>query len=228
MAEGKLVGLPTTVSAGSMTARTRTNLSVLHLLSAAYFSRKIGELEALHDGEAFGGFWEEILAVATGTIFAATSGLEAYANELFVDHAENFPVLPQPVMVKLWELYEQKSTLEKFEFALLPKNGEPFDRGVAPYQNIGALIKLRNGLTHFKPEWSDEAADHAKISSVLSARIKLSKFFPASEPLFPRGWASHSCTKWALESVVHFIEDFENRSDLPKRMAPFQERLRAL
>jgi hypothetical protein len=110
----KLVGLSATVSASAtITARTRTNLSVLHLLSAAYFSRKVGELETQHDGEAFGEFWEEILAFATATALTATAGLEAYANELFVDHAENFPELRHEVMSKLWELYEQKSTLEK-------------------------------------------------------------------------------------------------------------------
>jgi hypothetical protein len=98
------VGLSLNAPSCTITARLRADLSVLHLLSAADFSRKVGALETLHDGEAFGGFWEEIFALATATIFAATAGLEAYANELFVDHGQNFPELRQGNAVDQREL----------------------------------------------------------------------------------------------------------------------------
>ncbi len=38
------------------------------------------------------------------------------------------------------------------------------------------LIELRNALTHFKPEWMDEADDHAKMSAKLSCKIDGSPF----------------------------------------------------
>jgi hypothetical protein len=210
-------------------ARTRSNFAVVHLLSAASFSRRVGDLEKEHRGETFGAFCEEILAYASATIFATVAGLEAYANELFVDHATTFPELRLEVMAKLWELYEQKSSLEKYEFALLLKGAPAFERGHAPYQDVFALIKLRNGLTHFKPEWSDERAEHAKISAILASRqIVSSEFYPAAEALFPRGWANHFCTAWAVRSVAAFIDAFERQTKLPPKMKPFQERLRAV
>jgi hypothetical protein len=101
--------------------RTRTNLSVLHFLSAGTHSRAVARLERANADAEFGAFWEEILANASAAVFTGVAGLEAYANELFVDHKDVFPDFPEQVMAKLWELYEQKPPLEKFQFALLLK-----------------------------------------------------------------------------------------------------------
>ena len=210
------------------TGDTRVNLSVPHLLSAASFSRRLGKLEAEHSGKEFGEFWNDIFAHGTATVFASIAGLEAYANELFIDHEKVFPELKSEVMAKLWELYEQKPPLEKYEFALLLKDGQKFDRGAKPYQDVAALVKLRNGLTHFKPEWFSEQEEHAKLSAFLRNRAQLSPFFPSSEPLFPRGWASHATTVWAVQSVFEFIVEFERRAGIDARMGNFAGRLSAL
>ena len=210
------------------TGTSRMNLSVLHLLSAASFSRAAGAIEAANAGKPFGEFWEEILAQSTAGVLTAVAALEAFANELFVDHAKIFPDLRVEVMARLWELYEQKPPLEKYEFALLLKQGQAFDRGASPYRDVSALIKLRNALTHFKPEWEDQQVAHAKVSAILKGKFPTSPFLPQIEPLFPKAWASHGCVSWAVRSVVGLILEFENRANLPSRIAPFAERLNAL
>lgn len=184
---------------------TRVNLSIPHLVSAAFFSRRLGDLESENTGKEFGAFWDEIFAQGSAVVFAAVAALEVYANELFIDHREILPELRDEVMARLWELYEQKQSMEKFEFALLLKRAPQFDKGSRPYQDIAALVKLRNALIHFKPEWFSEQVEHARLSAILAHRAKLSPFFPAAEPLFPRGWASHDTAVWAIESVVSFI-----------------------
>ena len=68
----------------------------------------------------------------------------------------------------------------------LVKQGQPMDRGASPYQDVATLIKLRNSLIDFKPEWSDQQAAHAKLSDSLKFRIERSPFFPDAAPLFPR------------------------------------------
>ena len=109
-------------------------------------------------------------------------------------------------MEELWETYERESILGKFQFALLLRGAEKFDTGTsAEYGHAAALIKLRNGLTHFKPEWSNEQDEHRRISAALAGRFDPCSFFPPGEPLFPRGWTSHSCTKWAVQSVMDFV-----------------------
>jgi hypothetical protein len=192
------------------------------------FSRRTGDIETSNAGRPFGDFWEEIESCAIAAVLTSVAGLEAYANELFVDRVEVFPDLPREVMAKLWELYEQKPPLEKFAFALLLRQAVHFDFGASPHQDVAALIRLRNGLTHYKPEWSDEQLEHAKISAALKHRAVLSPFYPKTESLFPRAWASHETTCWAVRSVVSFIREFEQRAGLPSRLGPFVERLNAL
>ena len=209
----------------SATASVRANLSVTHILSAALFSRNAGSIESAHAGQAFGEFWEDIQSNSIASVLTSVAALEAYANELFVDYAKVFPELRLEVMAKLWELYEQKPILEKYEFALILRQGPAFDRGAPLYRDISALIKLRNALTHYKPEWSHEQAEHAKVSGVIKGKACASPFFPPSESLFPRAWASHGSTQWSVRSVVSFILDFEKRSGIESRFAPFVERL---
>ena len=78
----------------------------------------------------------------------STTTLESYINELFVDHVTVFPHQPSVILARLWEVYESKQTLEKFELALLLLEKEKFDRGSLLYQNIISLTKLPNALVH--------------------------------------------------------------------------------
>jgi hypothetical protein len=192
------------------------------MLAAALFSRSAGAIESANSGLEFGKFWEDIQSNAIGSILASVAGLEAYINEIFVDHDKVFPDIRQDVMKELWKLYEQKKTLEKYDFALVLREGKRFDRGRSPYQDIAVLIDLRNALTHFKPEWGNEHNKHAKLSKAMKNKAARSPFFPDSEALFPRAWASHGTTRWAVDSVVSFVRDFEQLAGLPSRLALFE------
>src|SRR5262249_14598463 len=164
----------------SATVKTRTNYAVPHLLSAAIFSRRLGEIEAEHSGQDFGPFWDEILAHASATVFLAVAGLESYANELFIDMNQNFPGVRQELLEKLWSDYERKSTLEKFDLALLLGEGASMRvAGVESFQSVDALVRLRNALMHFKPEW--EPAKHKQLSSELRNFFEPSEFL-ANDP----------------------------------------------
>jgi hypothetical protein len=77
---------------------------------------------------------------------------------------------------------------------------------------------------HFKPEW--EPAKHKKLSSELRNLFKPSEFLASDPGLFPRAWASHDCTMWALNAVLRFIEHFEDWAGLPHKMADFSGQLR--
>lgn len=208
----------------SMTATVRTNLSAQHLLAAGYFSRKVSEIEQANLNAEFGPFWEEILANSMATITFSVAALEAYINETFADREKLFQGVSGLAMSEIWELYEDKPVLDKFDFALKLKGALPYEKGTLVYQNVATLIKLRNALTHFHPEWDNEAVRHKRLSNQLTGKIEKTRFFE-NENLFPRGWANHTATSWAMKSVCAFAIDFETRSGLPKRMTKFAERV---
>lgn len=199
-------------------ATLRMNLAIHHLLGAATFAREVKAIEAEHAGEPFGEFFERILWYSSACVLSCAAGLEAYANEMFVDRATHFPDLPAPVADKIWELLEPKTPVEKFDMAVLLRDKSVLDRGTEPTQGVVVLTKVRNALTHFKPEWDNEQVEHAKLAKALSGRFAPSLFLPSSESLFPRRWASAGACEWAVTTCVEFLLAFEAKAVLHSRV----------
>lgn len=83
-----------------------------------------------------------------------------------------FPNISAALLDELWETYERKKSLEKFEFALLLGEKPPVDRSAAVYQDVQIVIDLRDALVHFKPEWDDLAARHEKLSTKIKCKFE--------------------------------------------------------
>ena len=96
----KLTGMNMRLMTGNLTASSRANFSVSHLLAAASFSRAVGKLQSDNQARPFGDFFEDIQSNAIATVLTATAALESYANELFVDHSTVFPNQPSPILVR--------------------------------------------------------------------------------------------------------------------------------
>ena len=207
------------------TGRVRMNFAVPHFISAAKFSRSVAEIEKANEGQPFGVFYEDILAYASGCLLTCVAGLESYINELFVERHTVFKALSSDLTDQLWEIIEEKPILEKFDLALGLRGKPRLNRGAEPYQSAYLVVRLRNALTHFKPEWHDEQVDHKKLSDQLASLFEPSPYFPASETFFPRRWATHSGTQWAVNSCVAFIEDFESLGELKPKLKKFKQRL---
>ena len=191
-------------------------LSVQHMLAAARFSRSVQSIEAQNAGQSFGVFWEEIFHHATACIMTATASMEAYANELYFDRSSVFPGHSNALLDSLWAEFDRKPVIKKFEFALLLMN-KPVLGGVV-VQHFAVLQELRNALIHFKPERSSEAMRHDQLSRRLSGKFVPSAFLNDAL-LFPRRWATHGCTKWAVETCLSFAMEFEQLSGLSKKFA---------
>ena len=91
-------------------------------------------------------------------------------------------------------------------------------------QSFDRVIRLRNALTHFKPEWPSEAVEHEKLSKRLSNYAARSPWFP-DEDLFPRAWATHETSVWAVSTVLGFIVDFSVKSGVTDRLRKHMSRL---
>ena len=186
------------------------------MLAAARFSRRVAELEESNRSQEFGSFWEEILHNSIASIMCCSSSLEAYANELFFDRGTVFPKFSTPLLDNLWETYERKTTLEKFEFALLLSEKPSIDKGSTPYRDVQIVVELRNALVHFKPEWDTQADRHLKLSKKLENKFDPSPFLN-DKLIFPRRWATHGCTSWGVHSCLKFAAEFERLSNLPPK-----------
>jgi hypothetical protein len=78
---------------------------------------------------------------------------------------------------------------------------------------------------HFQPEWDNEQVAHARLSQQLARRFTPTPFLAGPESIFPRRWATHGCTQWALKTCVDFLTGFESLSSISAKAANFAGRL---
>src|SRR3954447_27053909 len=115
--ENRLEALAVSISApdvGSPEFRQLNSFGLLHLFSAAHFSRQVAELERLNTNEPLGKFWEELFALSTACVFSCVAGLEGYANELFVLRPDTLRRSRPNWWEDSWRAVEKKPILCKF------------------------------------------------------------------------------------------------------------------
>lgn len=175
--------------------RLRTYYSLHHIKAAIQFTKLSKEIESAYSGEFKEDQFFEHRAYVTGAIILSTSFLEATINELFsdaVDHpsSEHLAQLPEETRIlfaSVWGLSktDMLSILDKYDLALALAKSEAFDKGANPFQAIHLLVKLRNALVHYVPEWSSHNEPTYKWETQLKAAgfslnpmMKTNPFFP--------------------------------------------------
>ena len=209
------------------TARSRTNLALHHLFAACRLSARVKQIEAENAGQPFGEFWEEILQCSLGVAMLSVAALESYANEMYFEGAVLKPGINAAAAAELSEIVDKEQILRKYAIALAITSAKRMDMGTSNVQNAAVLIRLRNAVVHFRPEWFDDQDEHGKLSKQLASKFQPSPFLP-NEPIFPRAWASHSFTVWALKSTVAFLDHFHFEAALPTPIEQFRTRLSSL
>jgi hypothetical protein len=71
---------------GLTTGRVISNFAWQHMKSATLFRNHVIRLEAEHQGDPVGSFFEEIRSYASACVMATGASLEALINECFIAH----------------------------------------------------------------------------------------------------------------------------------------------
>lgn len=208
------------VSAMGATARLKTHFGLQHLLAAALFARKALEIESSHNEIVNSGEpYFSHRAYVTGAILSSVASLEATINELFIDATHGDPNTfggadPQfaPLLAESWRHdVERRPCLWKYQFAVELAEKQTFARGNTPYQEVDGLIRVRDALVHYKPEWNTDQKEHKKIEARLKSRFKPNPFTIPSDAFFPKKCLGHGCAEWAVQSSLTFMNEFFHR-----------------
>lgn len=194
-------------------------------MAAARFSYRCGEIQREYEGKLLGSFFDEQIACTSATVMLCVASLESNINEYLIDPDKLFPDLKKYQATEFVELIDGLSILEKYNKTLSIKGCEPFLKGARPYQDIDALISLRNELVHFHPEWHDEQARHEQLGKLLKYKFELSPFIQESGVIFPQRIVSHGCTKWAVNSSLQFVNQFDEKIGFPSKFDKFITRI---
>jgi hypothetical protein len=156
--------------------------------------------------------------------------LEAFINAVWQDAADSEPGkhthytdgISDDAMATMRELWTGKedaerivSLLGKYQVALVCAGHQRMDPGDEPFQSGDVLVKLRNVLVHFKPQWH-WTDDDLKFVRRLKDKItrELENRQPIGQPWFPNKALGAGCADWACESSIAFARTWHESMGL--------------
>jgi len=208
-----------------VTVKSRLYLSLQHIQSACLFARRSGQIEKEYDGNFSTELLTEYWAYVTASIFTAVSFLEATINELFADAEEKYSENPldsntKALMADKWKSISEKrrtTMMDKFDIALTVAGKPIFNPEEKPAQDVVLIVKLRNSLIHYYPEWMNDGTTASMITTKKKFIKGLIRKFPTSplmsknNPFFPDKCLSYGCARWAVESSLAYSDWFYAR-----------------
>jgi hypothetical protein len=207
-------------------AAVKHNFSKQHLKAATYFAKRAAEIEtaATLTTQLSEEIRSQHRAYVTGAIFSAVAALESSINELYLEAQDRNPhtlkgLDPEKIALlgQFWPEIDGYSILHKYQTALLIISAGNLDKGQSPYQNADSLIKLRNALVHYKPEWDNELDIHKKIETRLRNKFNECAFADQHVLWFPHKCLGSGCAKWSVGTITAFMHEFCQRAQIPER-----------
>lgn len=202
--------------------KCRANFSQYHLLAAKNAALVASNIEDKYKSIAppQDDFALYLSQVSTAVI-CSVAALESNINEYLVDHEKRISELSvsfTPDVLKkyrklkkgniLQQLFECSDVFLKYDIVsfiikedLLPEN--------KLIQDVRYLIRLRNALTHFTPEWDNAPSKHDSLRKSRKNRFSISPFSTSGSLFFPYQLGS-SCAIWSCRVSNDFIKFFKS------------------
>lgn len=159
-------------------------------------------------------------AYVISSITESVAFLEATASEFLCNVLDGvllpwMPKMTEDVIITFkneYETLEWEPIVEKFKSILKICGLEPISNGSQPGQDCNTLIKLRNDLTHYKPQWrmtgkNKSSADESRVTK-LDGRFSTNPFVSEHNPFFPDRVLGFGCAEWAINTAVKYADEF--------------------
>ena len=207
--------------------RVMSAFAYQHLRAAKTFRDQAIRVEDQHLDMEFGEFFEDLRTYGSGCVMSATASLEALINELFIAPGGGLRELFNDFEKEFWSRggVEWKPILKKYQKALQMLGRIPMSETSQVFENVNALIKLRDSLVHFKPNWDETRKHYVELETILSGRYETSPFVDAGSDFSTMKSMSAGCCRWAVSSVAEFVSEFQRSAQLSqKKMEQYLDR----
>jgi hypothetical protein len=167
-----------------------------------------------------------VRSFALTAISESVALLEAHVNQICQDATDaesddsdhwQLRGLGSDARAKTRELWTEEnerslSVLDKYAVTLTFV-GEKLDKGGRPYQDVKALIPLRNALLHFKPElqWIDEVH---RVEEQVKHLVPENPLMRGTVPWFPHHPLCAGVARWAWQSCMQFADEWHAQMGL--------------
>jgi hypothetical protein len=201
--------------------RLKTGFATNHLVVAAHSAREAYKIEQANVGEPFGEWFDGMMRLVPVSVVMAGAALEANANELLQDFIDGSMHIPLTASRKelLRDLKDDRSgnARDKYRQLALLMDKVP-NMGTEPWHNAMLLVQFRNEFMHFRPAWNDEQVHSGNLVENLRKKIPIVEAWK-SNFLFPYGFMTYGCAKWAVQTVLKFSSDFAALLSVKDRLA---------
>jgi hypothetical protein len=208
--------------AGEDATWNRDRLSRHHIFSAHKFAEGAEQIEA-EDGDVPPEDKWEYRAYVTAAVLSSVSYLSASINELYLDVRKlggpDQPSLRRELdlLVQAWPRISRVQVLQRYQLALSVADADQYNPDSLPYVDADSLIRLRDALISYEPNWSDERGRLQNLEERIRKKFPPSPLVSARRPWFPDRCLGSGCAKWAVKTVQLFTNDFYRRMSLPGR-----------
>jgi hypothetical protein len=93
-----------------------------------------------------------------------------------------------------------------------------FEKGSEPFQGADGLVKMRNVLIHYRPEWDNELNEHKRVQDRVQGRFPLNPLADPGVLWFPDQCLGAGCADWAIKQAAEFVTEFCQRLGIPGRV----------
>lgn len=204
---------------GHFTAKARPNLSFEHLRNAAYLASTCKPLEEDYTWPANDTVLAAHGAAATSTIILSVCAIEAAADEIRLTAKDR----SEKQLGKLfkaaeriegkWAEAKKLRPLKQYQW-LLQQAKLPKMKAKEPTLKAAAdLFDLRNGLVHWKAEWSDDAERSDGLEARLAGKFEHSRLAMPDQPFIPTRACGYGAAGWAVRTALGFLTMFAERID---------------
>jgi hypothetical protein len=189
----------------------RSNFATQHLKVAIRDARNAHVVEQANDIAQFGPWFDDMMMYVPVAVVMAAAALEANSTEIIQDLVDELTrVQPASVLLKgLKDLSDDRSGHAMGKYAKLAGLLNKMPNVSSPaWHDAELLFRLRNSFMHFKPAWDDQADVHdSKLVKELKARVPVTPAYQ-SNFMFPYGFLTYGCAKWAVGSATTFSAEF--------------------
>lgn len=206
----------------SMRVSLRSNFATHHLRAAIQAAQNAHAVEQATDTSKHGPWFDGMMLHVPVAIVMAAAALESHCNETIQDILDGSArlSLAEGHQALLRDLKSDRSgdATERYRTLALLLDKAP-DPGSLTWQNARLLVRFRNAFMHFKPAWDHETDVHdGKWIKELKPRVPISAGYQ-SKFMFPYGFMTYGCAKWAVESARLFAADFSALIGVTDRLA---------
>jgi hypothetical protein len=217
------IGSATGTATATAVARVKHNFSRQHFIAARHFANLAASTEgkeSLSEQEK-----NEHRAYVIGSVVLSAAFIEASINEFYLEAVDGnqtslvgLTTQQMAMLAERWKKVARGQVLKKYQIALAICGKEQFNTTSEPFQGTDGLVKMRNVLMHYRPEWDDELREHKDVQERLTGRFPLNSLASAGSLWFTHQCLGAGCAQWAATQAARFVTEFCTRLSIPSRV----------